>query len=106
MLNLGKFYVGQTIRTGVRILDVDPVTNRKIPKPDVSQLTIRFRAPDDSVFATRTLGVDVTDAGRGYYHTSVILTAPGVYTVEYDVGSDGAGDVRGLEKGRLEAVEF
>lgn len=80
------YWVGAAVRARVRVLAVDPVTEEREPQTSVPSVTIRFRNPDGTILATRTLADGVVNAGEGYYYATATPTMEGLHVMEGETG--------------------
>jgi|SRR5215207_3728253 len=86
-----EFWTGGAIRGLVRVQSLDPVSGGKTPEASLPSVTIRFRNPDGTVLAVRTLSDGVVNAGDGYYYATAVPTVEGLHTLEYETGGANPG---------------
>jgi hypothetical protein len=68
------------------VQSVHPVTGEKTPQDALPSVTIRFRNPDKSILAVRTLVDGVVNHGGGYYYANAVPTKEGIHYLEFETG--------------------
>ncbi len=91
MADNDAFFTGMAARARMRVYTVDAVSLARTPDPSATAVVIRFKNPDGTVLALRTLADGVVNAGSGYYYGTAVPTVEGLHTVEFETGGANPG---------------